>query len=111
MKKSLISIALATTMLLSACGADEQVIGGVKYDTYGVLNKEQSHNPKIQYEVSGWSIFWSVILVQTIIAPIYFIGFDLYEPVGPKDPNWVPGQLSPAPAAGWPAVPASAPAK
>lgn len=97
MKKSLIALTVAASLILSACGADEKVVNGIKYDTYGFINKEESKNPNIQYELNGWSIFWSVVLVETIIAPIYFLGFDLYEPVGTKDPNHVPGQLSPAP--------------
>ena len=98
MKKRLLALALASTMLLTACGADEKTINGVTYGTYGLVNKDDMRNPNIQYSLSGWSIFWSIIFVETIIAPIYFIGWDLYEPVGVKDPNWVPGQVSPAPA-------------
>lgn len=94
MKRSLLALALASTMLLAACTAEEKTINNVTYGTYGLVNKDEMRNPNIQYELSGWSI----ILVETIVAPIYFIGWDLYEPVGPKDPNWVPGQVSPAPA-------------
>lgn len=98
MKRKIITAILATSMLLASCGADERIINGVRYDTYGLFNSNTSQNPNIQYEVSGWSIFWSIILVETIIAPIYFLGYDLFEPIGIKDPNRVPGQLSPAPA-------------
>ena len=30
------------------------------------------------------NVVWSVLLVETVIAPIYFLGFSLFEPVGPK---------------------------
>ena len=96
MKRPLIALALATSVLLAGCGAENKTIGGVEYGTYGLFNKEEMHNKNIQYEISGWSIFWSVIFCETIIAPIYFVGFDLYQPIGVKDPNWVPGQVSPA---------------
>lgn len=95
-KRIALASALAATILLAGCAAENKKINGVEYGTYGLLNKDEMKNPNIQYELSGWSIFWSVILVETIIAPIYFVGFDLYQPVGVKDPNWVPGQVSPA---------------
>jgi hypothetical protein len=93
MKRTLICLALASTMLLAACGADEKTIGGVTYGTYGLMNKSEMQNPNIQYEISGWSIAWSIIFCETIIAPVYFIGWDMYQPVAKKDPNWVPGQV------------------
>jgi hypothetical protein len=86
MKRSLIALTVAASLLLSGCGADEKVINGTKYATYGFIDKDENKNPNIQYKVSGWSIFWSIILIETIIAPVYFLGFDLYEPVGPIDP-------------------------
>jgi len=95
MKRTIATI-LAASILLTACGADNKVIGGVEYGTYGLMNQSEMKNPNIQYEISGWSIFWSFILVETIIAPIYFIGWDMYQPIGKKDPNWVPGQVNPA---------------
>lgn len=93
MKRVFLILTLSSTMLLSACGADEKTIDGVAYGTYGVVNKEEMRNPDIHYEISGWSIAWSVIFCQTIIVPVYFIGWDLYQPVTKKDANWVPGQV------------------
>lgn len=92
MKRTVIALTLAA-VLLAGCGAEEKVINGTRYATYGLINKDEDHNPKIQYQVSGWSIVWSVIFFQTIVVPFYFIGFDLYEPVGPKDETKGPGVL------------------
>lgn len=92
MKKALIA-AMAAVILLTACGAEEKKINGVTYATYGLFNKDENKNPNVQYEISGWSIVWSIIFVETIIAPIYFIGFDLYQPVAMKDPNLGPGVI------------------
>jgi major membrane immunogen (membrane-anchored lipoprotein) len=93
MNRPLLALILASTLALSACGADEKTIEGITYGTYGIVNKEEMRNPNIQYEISGWSIFWSVIFCETIIVPVYFIGWDLYQPVTKKDANWVPGQV------------------
>jgi major membrane immunogen (membrane-anchored lipoprotein) len=93
MNRPLLALVLASTLALAACGADDKTIDGVTYGTYGLVNKEEMRNPNIQYEISGWSIFWSIVFSETIIAPVYFIGWDLYQPVGKKDPNAVPGQV------------------
>lgn len=93
MKTKLLVLIVASTMLLNACGADSKDIGGVTYGTYGIANQTEMKNPNIQYEISGWSIFWSVLLAETVVAPIYFIGWDLYQPIAKKDPAWIPGQI------------------
>ena len=97
MKRSLLALAVAASVMLTACGADEKEINGVVYDTCGIFSMDNC-NPNIQYKTDIWSIVWGVLLFETIAGPIYFFGYDLYEPVGPKDPNWVPGQISPVPA-------------
>lgn len=91
-RKSFIALAIAATMMLSACGAEDKVIDGVKYGTYGIANTEM-HNSKIQYEISGWSVFWAIFLSETIVGPVYFIGWDLYQPVALIDPTRLPGQV------------------
>jgi len=95
MKRALLLLAISASLLLTACGAEEKKIGEITYGTYGLVNESEMKNPNIQYEISGWSIVWSVVFCQTIIAPIYFIGWDLYQPVTKKDANWVPGQVKP----------------
>jgi hypothetical protein len=75
--------ALMTTLMLSAC-ANPREIGGVTYDRYGLFNADEKKNPDIEYHIVVGNVVWSVILVETVIAPLYFIGFALYEPIGPK---------------------------
>lgn len=91
--KPVLALILASSVLLSGCLASEKKIDGITYGTYGFVNADEMRNPNIQYEMSGWSLLWSFIFVETIVAPVYFIGWDLYQPVGKKDPNWVPGQV------------------
>jgi hypothetical protein len=80
MKRLLLSIALVSTMLLSGCGNDK-TIDGKHYDTYGLFNQESTRDPKIMYEVSAGSVIWAIILSETIIVPVYIIGWDLWQPV------------------------------
>jgi len=85
MKKILASIMIVVFLSLAAGCGDTKTIKGVEYDTYGLFNKDDNRNPDVKYRLVIGNIIWSVILVETIIAPIYFLGFSLYEPVGVKD--------------------------
>ena len=85
---------LASALLLSACGAEDKTINGVTYTTYGIANEKDNRNPNIQYEISGWSIVWSVVFCETLIVPAYFILFDLYQPVGVRNAQLPPGVVS-----------------
>lgn len=75
-----------------ACG-DTKVIGGVEYDTYGLINAEGTKNLHIEYKPIWGNIIWGAFLFGTIIAPIYFYGFSMFEPIGKKDPNKIKGSL------------------
>lgn len=77
MKKALIIFALAA--MLVGCGGD--VVNGVTYDSYGIVNEQSQKNPNINYEISVGSVIWGIILCETIVVPIYIIGWDLMTPV------------------------------
>ena len=84
--KKIIVLLVAVMFLVCAC-ADSYYYKGNKYVSYGFLNKDSKCNPQLNYELVYGNIFWSVILFETIIMPIYFIGFSIYEPVGLSDPE------------------------
>lgn len=88
MIKKIISVVLICMfmVMISGCG-EKKYINGYTYDTYGLLNQNYKKNPDIEYKLIIGNVVWSVILVETIIAPFYFIGFSIYEPVGLKDHN------------------------
>lgn len=81
MKKALAVI--LTAAVLAGCGQPAW-IGGKKYDTYGFFNSVTKKNPNIQYEVSVGNVVWSIILIETVVFPVYFVGFSLFNPIGPK---------------------------
>ena len=83
--KKFIAILTITTFLFTfyGCGNNKE-IKSKTYGTYGLLNESDMKNPNVEYRLIIGNIIWSCILVETIIAPIYFIGFSLYEPVGIK---------------------------
>ena len=81
--KNLVSVLVMISMLflLTACG-NTKVINGKEYDTAGLFTKR---NPKIEYKVIWGNVIWGCLLIETIIAPIYFFGFSCMEPVGIDD--------------------------
>ena len=65
------------------CGTGQNVNG--KYcDTYGFLN-EEDRCEEVQYKIITGNFIWGIILVETVIAPLYFFGFSLYEPVSKQE--------------------------
>ena len=80
MKNIIWFIALIT---LSGC-ANEKVIDGVNYDTYGLINEDEVKDPNIQYRVVKGNVIWGILLCETIVAPVYLFGFALHEPVMAK---------------------------
>jgi hypothetical protein len=75
-------IVLLVTLL--GCGQNKE-INGHQYVTYGLFDEGQYKNPDIEYRLIIGNVVWSIILAETIVAPIYFIGFSLYEPIGKAD--------------------------
>jgi uncharacterized membrane protein len=87
MKKVICFMMIAVfCVTILGCGNTKN-INGVTYDTYGLFNQADKKNDAIQYRIIIGNIVWSCILVETIIAPIYFLGFSMYEPVGIKNKN------------------------
>lgn len=73
----------AVATLLGGC-AKSKVICGVEYVPYGLLNADDKKNPDIEYEVIWGNVFWGAVLAETVVAPIYFGGFSIFQPVGQK---------------------------
>ena len=91
--KRFLAVKLVVTLALlsTACGGAK--INGVYYDSYGLANEQSHRNPNVVYEISAGSVLWGIVLFETIIAPVYIIGWDLYTPVASKSvPNTVVNQ-------------------
>lgn len=52
----------------------------VYVDTYGLITRDKKVDG-VHYEVSTGNVVWSILLAESIVAPVYFLGFSLYEPV------------------------------
>lgn len=75
--------ACVLVFFLVACG-DEKTIDSVTYTTYGLFNEGSSRNPDIRYRLIVGNLVWSIIGIETVLLPIYFIGFSLFEPISKK---------------------------
>lgn len=82
--KKLISIFLSIMLLVIIGCGETKKIDNITYDTYGILNIADKKNDNIEYNLIIGNVIWGIVLVETIIAPVYFFGFSLYEPVGVK---------------------------
>lgn len=84
--KRIISLIIVLSLILVSCGRPA-TIGGVEYETVGFIemvapnNVTGDYSKEIQYEVCWGNVIWGVILIETIIAPIYFFGFSMFNPV------------------------------
>lgn len=65
----------------------------VQIGTYGLFNQDDQMNPNVKYRIIIGNVIWSVILCETIVVPIYFIGWSLYEPVRLKTSDEVKGEI------------------
>lgn len=41
-----------------------------------------NYSKDIQYEICWGNVIWGIILSETIIVPIYFFGFSMFNPIG-----------------------------
>ena len=89
--KRCIAALLAATLLLTGCEENRKTIDGITYDTFGLITAADKQNPNIEYDVEWGNVVLAVIYFETIIAPIYVFGFDLFEPVGRK--TGIKGQI------------------
>lgn len=80
MKRLFIIGALIAAVGLSGC-ADRKTLEGNTYEPYGIANKDTVASPNVNYQVSAGSVIAGILFSETIIVPIYVVGWDLYEPV------------------------------
>lgn len=77
-----IAITMVLALLTMGC-AESKVLEGVEYDSIGLLNT-RNKSADVCYEVVLGNALWSALLVQTVVMPVYFIGWSIFEPVDLK---------------------------
>jgi hypothetical protein len=64
--------------LSMGCG-NSMTIDGERHDTVGLFTLDE-RDPDVCYKVIVGNVVWSIILVESVVFPIYFIGFSIMEP-------------------------------
>ena len=83
-KKSIVTaLLIGSIALLSGC-AGERNINGKTYPPYGLCNENARKVEGVTYEVSAGSVICAIIFSETVIVPVYVVGWDLFEPVAEK---------------------------
>jgi hypothetical protein len=84
MKKIIAVLLILALPLIWGC-ANDKTIDGVRYERYGLLDKDDLKDEAIEYRLVWGNLIWAGLFIETIIAPIYFFGFAIWEPVGLKE--------------------------
>lgn len=59
-------------------------IDNIEYEPYGLINPDDK-DESVKYQMSAGNLIWGIILIETIVAPVYLWGWYLYEPVELKE--------------------------
>jgi len=83
-KKAIATLLVTVLLALSFVGcAHDKLINGVKYEPYGVVNEPDRASPEVEYRPAWFNIAIGIVFFNFIIPPLYVVGWELFEPVGP----------------------------
>ena len=89
----LVSLILIVALFAASCGKSK-VINGIEYKPVGIASKYVPHNlvkttysDEIQYDICWGNVVWGIVLCETVIAPIYFFGFSMFNPISEISKN------------------------
>lgn len=90
-------LSLLALVLLFSCADTKNITVPVKdaetgvieqrtfeFNYYGPLDDDEWRNDAIIYSVCGQNVFLDIVLIETIIVPIWLIGWQAKEPEGLK---------------------------
>lgn len=88
MKKITICVIICICLFINGCG-NPKIINGTYHETFGLFNKEEVKDPYVHYDIICGNVIWGCLLFETIIAPIYFFGFSMWEPICEKQELYI----------------------
>lgn len=83
-------ILLFTVMLFASCAETEMFqvkneqtgqVSIIKAKPYGWANASTVKIPGVTYQVCAGNVVWSILLFETVFAPVFLTGWSFYEPV------------------------------
>ena len=89
--KKLFGLLLIAIIALSSC-ADSKTFeraDGTKFvaEPYGWANYQSNKIEGVTYEACFENIVWDIVAIETVIAPVWLTGWELYEPVSYTEPS------------------------
>ena len=84
MKKLFTIMLIAGATLISSCTKDKEFktdAGTIVATPYGLANQDVKKIDGVTYELSAGDVFWSIIFSETIVVPVYLVGWRIYQPV------------------------------
>lgn len=71
---------LASTIVATGCGNDLNACGQ-NFETYGLINANEVQQEGVKYRTIMGNVIFGALFFPGVIAPVYFFGFSMYEPV------------------------------
>jgi hypothetical protein len=68
-------------ILLMSCGNKTMVVGYDIYNCYGFMDKSEEKKDNVVYKISTTNMLGTFILSESIIIPIWNLGWNTYCPV------------------------------
>ena len=81
MKKFLLVGVMLASVALSGCAGPITRSDNTVVKPYGIFNEDSRKVPGVKYEVSLGSVVVAIIFSETIIIPVYVVGWDLFQPI------------------------------
>ena len=72
-------IVCLSILFLFSCAEDKQICGKT-YEPKGMFTQDEK-DENVFYKISAGNVIWGIILIETVVAPVYFWGFSIYQPV------------------------------
>ena len=83
MRSRILSLLVCLFFAVACLGCGDTLYkDGAKYETFGFFNRKTARDPAMCYEIIVGNVVWSILLAETFIFPIYFVGFSLFEANG-----------------------------
>lgn len=64
-----------------------------EFQQFGLIDSSDLRNHQIEYKIIWGNVFWSIVCFESIFIPAILIGWYLYEPIGLKVENSIPGTI------------------
>ena len=86
MRKAIL-ITLIFSLLLAGCGEPRYLgpdTARKRYPSYGVFNEASERSNHVCYEMSIGNVMLGLLLFETVVFPVYIVGWVLYDPIRMK---------------------------